>query len=169
MEHLQNANSKLEHDNFQLKQALGTSAKDAEGNFDRGYHKGMDELWAAIREAQEKRPRVLMDIYGQDCMHDCVSNLSAQDFAKKTMEWEEKQAKDIQLGDEVEIFDTSTIRPDEDPYSDIGIVIAVDSDGHSFAVIGPNFEGCFDTTDIQFGTVKKTGRHFDSIPLDYFA
>lgn len=164
MERLQNANAKLEYDNFQLKQALGTSAKDAEGNFDRGYHRGMDELWDAIRKAQEEHPKVLRDIYGQGCMHDCVSNLSAQDFAMKTMEWEDKQAKKIHIGDEVEIFDQY-----DHSLSDIGIVIAIDKDNPCFAVIGPKFEGCFDETDIQNGNVTKTGRHFDSIPLDYFA
>lgn len=147
-----------------LKQALSTSAKDAEGNFDRGYHKGMDELWAAIRKVQDERPSVLTDIYGHGCMYDCVSNLSAQDFAKKTMEWEEKQAKDIQIGDEVEIFDQF-----DHSLSDIGIVIAIDKDNPCFAVIGPKFEGCFDETDIQNGNVIKTGQHFDSIPLDYLA
>lgn len=164
MERLQNANAKLEHDNFQLKQALGTSAKDAGANFDRGYRKGMDELWTAIRKVQDERPSVLTDIYGQGCMYDCISNLSAQDFAKKTMEWEDKQAKDIQLGDEVEIFDQY-----DHSLSDIGIVIAIDKDNPCFAVIGPKFEGCFDMTDIDAGNARKTGRHFDSIPLDYFA
>ena len=155
---------RLTEENKQLHKALDIAAKDADANFDRGYHKGMDELWAAIRKAQKERPRALQDIYGQDCMHDCVSNLSAQDFAKKTIEWEEKQAKDIQIGDEVEIFDEF----DHD-LSDIGIVIAINKDNPCFAVIGPNFEGCFDETDIQSGNVRKTGQHFESIPLNYFA
>lgn len=165
MEELQNANARLEYDNFQLKQALGISAKDAEGNFDRGYHRGMDELWDAIRKAQEEHPKVLRDIYGQGCMHDCVSNLSAQDFAKKTIEWEEKQAKDIQIGDEVEILDIY----DPDLRGDIGIVVVADSERHYFVAVGPNFESHFDDTDIQDGNVRKTGQHFDSIPLNYFA
>jgi len=147
-----------------LKKALDTAAKDAGANFDRGYRKGMDELWNALRKVQDEPLSVLTDAYGQSCMYDCISKLSAHDFAMKTMEWEDKKAKDIQIGDEVEIFDSHDCS-----LSDIGIVIAIDKDHPCFTVIGPKFEGCFDETDIDSGRVRKTGQHFDSIPLNYFA
>lgn len=151
-----------------LKQALGTSAKDAEANFERGRVKGMVEIWDELKNAYGGRPMPENEkIFGYRTVGEILDNLSPTWFMNKAEEHhkqEEKKARDIQIGDEVEIFDEF----DHD-LSDVGIVIAIDKDHPCFAVIGPNFEGCFDETDIQDGNVRKTGQHFDSIPLNYFA
>lgn len=149
-----------------LKIALDQSAKDAEANFERGKIKGMDEIWAALQWAQDKCEAglQLMPIYGYYNMADCVNSLTATAFLRKTVEWQEKEAREIKLGDEVEIFDQY-----DHSLSDIGIVVAMDKDDPCFAVIGPQFKTYFDQTDIDAGNVKKTGRHFDAITLDYLA
>lgn len=171
MERLQNANAKLEHDNFQLKQALGTSAKDAEVNFNRGRIKGMEEIWYELKDAYDGRPiGENQKIFGCNTVGDMLMNLSPTWFINRAEEYheqEDKKTKDIQIGDEVEILDPFC--PNDNPHSDIGIVIVIDKDNQCFTVIGPKFEGCFDETDIDSGRVRKTGQHFDSIPLNYFA
>ena len=154
-----------------LKKALDIAAKDANANFERGKIKGMEEIWDELGACYDGRPiGENQKIFGYCTVDEMLLNLSPTWFMNKAEEYrkqKEQQVKVIQIGDEVEVFDTFC--PDGGPHSDIGIVIAIDKDHPCFAVIGPNFEGCFDETDIQEGSVKKTGRHFDSIPLDYLA
>lgn len=154
-----------------LHKALDIAAKDADENFERGKIKGMKEIWKELVNCYDGRQMSENNkIFGYHTVGEILMNLSPTWFINRAEEYhkqEEKKASDIQIGDEVEIFDKFC--PDDDPHSDIGIVVAVDSDGHSFAVVGPKFEGCFDETDIQSGIVKKTGQHFDSIPLNYFS
>ena len=157
---------RLTEENELLHKALDIAAKDADANFERGKIKGMGEIWAALQWVQDKCEAgfQLMPFYGYYSMADCVNGLTATAFLRKTVEWQEKEARDIKLGDEVEIFDQY-----DHSLSDNGIVIAMDKDEPCFAVIGPQFEACFTKTDIDAGNVKKTGRHFDTIPLDYLA
>lgn len=165
---------RLTEENKQLHKALDIAAKDADANFERGKIKGMSEIWKELVDCYYGRPTDENNkIFGYYTVGDILMNLSPTWFINRAEEYhkqeekKEQQDKIIQIGDEVQCFDLFC--PDDDPHSDIGIVVIVDSERHSFVVIGPNFEGCFDTTDIQFGTVKKTGRHFNSIPLDYLA
>lgn len=159
---------RLTEENKQLHNALDIAAKDADANFERGMIKGMEKIWNELKDAYANRTLTEnKKIFGYATVGDIVDNLSPTWFINKAEEYHEQQAKDIQIGDEVEIFDEFC--PDDDPHSDIGIVIAIDKDHPCFAVIGPNFESCFDETDIEDGNVRKTGQHFDSIPLAYFA
>ena len=160
---------RLTEENEQLHKALELAAKDADANFERGKIKGMEEIWDELGTCYDGRPiGANQKIFGYATVGDILMNLSPTWFMNKAEEYrkqEEQLAKDIQIGDEVEVIDKD-FNPD---LSDIGIVIAVYPDRRSFEVIGPKFTGCFDKADIQKGSVKKTGRHFVSIPLDYLA
>lgn len=162
---------RLTDENKQLHNALDIAAKDADANFERGKIKGMEEIWDELKDCYDGRPLgENQKIFGYHTVGEIVDNLSPTWFINRAEEYheqEKKEARDIKIGDEIEIFDQFC--PDDDPHSDIGIVIAIDKDHPCFAVIGPKFEGCFDETDIDAGIAKKTGRHFDTIPLDYLA
>ena len=162
---------RLTEENECLHRALDIAAKDSDANFDRGRIKGMEEIWDELRDCYNGRPIYENEkIFGYCTVGDIIGNLSPTWFINKAEEYhkqEEKKARDIQIGDEVEIFDEFCT--DYNPHSDFGIVTAVDKDHKCFVIVGPKFEGCFDMTDIDTGNIKKTGRHFDSIPLDYLA
>lgn len=158
----------LKHEIKTLQGALDIAAKDADANFERGEIKGMKEIWKELVDCYAGRPTgENQKIFGYYSVGDILMNLSPTWFMYKAREYheqKEKEACDIKLGDEVEIFDQC-----DHSLSDIGIVIAMEKDEPCFAVIGPQFEACFTAIDINAGNVKKTGRHFDTIPLDYLA
>lgn len=156
-------------ENKQLHKALDIAAKDADANFERGKIKGMTEIWKELVYCYDGRPISENNkIFGYYTVGDILMNLSPTWFINRAEEYykqkEKEKARDIKIGDEVEIFDQF-----DHSLSDVGIVITIDKDHPCFAVIGPKFEGCFDETDIDAGNVKKTGRHFDTIPLGYLA
>lgn len=156
---------KLKGDYATLSKALDQASKDAKDNFMQGYNRGMDELWAAIRYLQDKSPSAGADICGYRDMRDCVSNLSAQDFAKKVTEWEEKEAHDIKIGDEV-----IRISPFGSDDSECFIVYSIEEKANGAIVyrsIGSGNSFSFSKEAIADGSVRKTGRRYDSIPFDY--
>lgn len=158
---------KYEKETEVLKKALDLAAKDADANFERGEIKGMEKIWDELKDTYANRTLAENEkIFGYGTVGEIVDNLSPTWFINKAEEYHEQRAKDIQIGDEVEIFDEFC--PDDDPHSDIGIVTAVDKDHKCFVIVGPKFEGCFDMTDIDAGNARKTGKHYDSIPIDYF-
>lgn len=137
----------------------------AKDNFMQGCHRGMDELWAAIQKLQDMSPSARADICGYRDMRDCVSNLSAQNFAKKVNEWEEKEAHDIKIGDEV-----INISPFGSDDSECFIVYSIKEKANGAIVyrsIGPGDSLSFSIEAIADGSVRKTGRRYDSIPFDY--
>ena len=159
---LMSAREALKHEIETLHGALDIAAKDADANFERGKIKGMEEIWDKLKDAYANRTLAENEkIFGYPTVGKILDNLSPTWFINKA---EELHAKDIHIGDEV--IANNPVSSDDPDYN-IGIVTSVDEDHRCFAVIGPNFEGCFDETDILSGNVKKTGNHYDSIPLDY--
>lgn len=163
---------RLTEENKQLHNALDIAAKDADANFERGKIKGMQEIWKELVDCYAGRPIGENEkIFGYRSVGDILMNLSPTWFMNKAREYhkqKEEEARDIQIGDEVEIFDQC-----DHSLSNTGIVTAIDfvidENLLHFTVVGNNFGACFTEADIDAGNVKKTGRHFDSIPLDYFA
>lgn len=159
--------NELTEQNKNLRDALVQAAKDAEVNFNNGRINGMKETWDELRGVYSARSMCENeDIFGYRTVGEILYNLSPTWFINRAKEYHEEEKK-IHIGDEVEIFNTSC--PDDNPHSDIGIVIAIDESNPCFNVIGSKFEGCFNETNIKSGRVKKTGKHFDSVPLDYLA
>lgn len=166
-------NERLKRGNKALAdEALDVAAKDADANFERGKIKGMQEIWKELVDCYAGRPIGENEkIFGYCSVGDILMNLSPTWFMNKAMEHhkqEEKETRDIQIGDEVEIFDQC-----DHSLSDTGIVTAIDfvidENLLHFTVVGNNFGACFTEDDIDAGNVKKTGWHYDAIPLDYFA
>ena len=174
---LTSAQTTLKHEIETLHGALDVAAKDAEANFERGKIKGMKEIWKELVDCYDGRPIGENNkIFGYHTVGDILMNLSPTWFMNKAEEYhkqeekKEQQAKDIQLGDEVEIFDKFC--PDDDPHSDIGIVVMIyepqtNCEPRIYTVVGPKFEAQIDDTDIVGGVARKTGEHYDSIPFDY--
>lgn len=159
--------SKMEKTIRDLRYALDQAAKDAEANFNRGRIKSMEEAWDELRAVYSDRTMGKnKEIFGYGTVGYILENLSPTWFINRAEEYHEEEKK-IKIGDEVEIFDTSC--PDDNPHSDIGIVIAIGEDNPGFTIFGPKFQAFFNETDIESGRVKKTGKHFDFVPLDYFA
>jgi len=151
----------------ELRSAIDQAINVSENDFNRGRIKGMEEIWDELRAAYSGRGMGKnQEIFGYGTVGEIVQNLSPTWFINRAEEYHEEEKK-IHIGDEVEIFDTSC--PDDDQHSDIGIVIAIGEDNPCFTVIGQNFKACLNETDIESGRVKKTGKHFDSVPLDYLA
>lgn len=161
--------AKLVKENANLKVALDQASKDAKDNFERGKFKGAEELWSSLQWAKDrlKHGDLLFPVYGYYSMAACVDNLTATAFLHKTLDYQEKEAHDIEIGDEVVLI--SPMGSDDSNY---GIVYDINEepDGSKcYHVFGPVNCVAFGDKAIAEGSIRKTGKHYGNIPFDYIS
>lgn len=162
----QNLARKYNSNNDELRDALDQASKDAEDNFDRGYIKGLEELWAALKDVYEGRTMGKnQEIFGYHTVGEILDNLSPTWFMNRHHTYEEKEARDIKIGDEVVII--SPLGSDDSDYGIVYNIIEQTNGSKSYHIIGSGKNMALGDRAITDGSIRKTGKHYDHIPFDY--
>lgn len=141
---------------------------DLQAQIDAAYNKGLKDMHEAIRliatdESDGGMSVIeLKDVFGTRSVFNIILGFTTEEIIDKTLAWttKRKESQELHVGDEILVIDS-------DPKLNGRTFVIYEIDDNGYYVIEPITlykDGFFKNAYIK-NQIKKTGKHYDSIPL----